>query len=274
MELKIILFYCLSDDILTSMGWYDDQQQTMSTAEVMTVALTAAAFFSGNYERSREFLQEYGYIRAMLSKSQFNRRLNRIPESVWCKLMMQLMKPFNESNSLKIYLIDSFPVPVCRNIRINRCKIYQDKSFRGYIPSRKEYFYGLKVHTLITESGIPVEIFLSPGSYADVNSLYDFSFLVPEGCLIYGDRAYNAYDIEDELKLSDISLNPIRKKNSKRKYESLAEDGIKIIRKRVESIFSVISQKFPKHIHAVTSRGFELKVFLFILAYGIEKTML
>jgi hypothetical protein len=50
--------YCLSDDILTSMGWHDDQQQTMSTAEVMTVALTAAAFFSGNYERSREFLKQ------------------------------------------------------------------------------------------------------------------------------------------------------------------------------------------------------------------------
>jgi hypothetical protein len=126
----------------------------------------------------------------------------------------------------------------------------------------------------MTESGIPVEIFLSPGSYADVNSLYDFSFLLPEGCLIYGDRAYNSYDIEDELKLSDISLNPIRKKNSKRKYEYLAGDGIKIIRKRIESTFSVISQKFPKHIHAVTSRGFELKVFLFILAYGTEKTML
>ena len=53
MELKIILFYCLSDDILTSMGWHDDQQQTMSTAEVMT-----AAFFSGNYERNLEFLKQ------------------------------------------------------------------------------------------------------------------------------------------------------------------------------------------------------------------------
>ncbi|CAK8720128.1 hypothetical protein LDFHOB_09555 [Candidatus Electronema aureum] len=77
-----------------------------------------------------------------------------------------------------------------------------------------------------------------------------------------------------KLKQSGIHLNPVRKKNSKRKYESFIGDGVKFIRKRIESAFSVITQRFPAHIHAVTSHGFELKVFLFILAYGIEKTML
>ena len=274
MELKITGFYCLCDDFLISEGWSDDPQSTMSTAEVMTAALTAAAFFSGSYEKSRVFLEQHGYMPAMLSKSQFSRRLSGIPESVWRGLTKQLAMPFHKMNSLKIYLADSFPVPVCRNIRIRHCKIYQDECFRGRVSSRKEYFYGLKVHALITESGIPVEIFLSPGAYSDTNSLYDFSFPVPSGSVVYGDKAYNAYNIEDELEQSDIHLNPIRKKNSKRKYETFTEDGIKLIRKRVESAFSAIKQRFPAHIHAVTARGFELKVFLFILAYGIEKTML
>ncbi|MGX9727052.1 MAG: hypothetical protein ACTFAK_06935 [Candidatus Electronema sp. VV] len=57
---------------------------------------------------------------AMLSKSQFSRRLSSIPESVWRGLTKQLAMPFHEMNSLKIYLADSFPVPVCRNIRIRR----------------------------------------------------------------------------------------------------------------------------------------------------------
>jgi hypothetical protein len=61
---------------------------------------------------------------------------------------------------------------------------------------------------------------------------------------------------------------------SERKYEVVAEDGIKFIRKRIESAFSVIAQKFPAHIHAVTAQGFELKIFLFILACGIEKAMM
>ncbi|MGX9728454.1 MAG: hypothetical protein ACTFAK_14400 [Candidatus Electronema sp. VV] len=52
MELKITTFYCLCDDFLISKGWRDDPQCTMSTAEVMTAALTAAAFFSGSYEKA------------------------------------------------------------------------------------------------------------------------------------------------------------------------------------------------------------------------------
>ena len=49
-----------------------------------------------------------------------------------------------------IYLAESFPVPVCRNIRIRQCKIYHDEYFMGHIASRKEYFYGMKVHALMT----------------------------------------------------------------------------------------------------------------------------
>jgi hypothetical protein len=55
----------------------------------------------------------------------------------------ELWKATNQEN---LYVIDSFPMPVCDNIRIARARIYQDESFRGYIASKKRYFYGLKVH--------------------------------------------------------------------------------------------------------------------------------
>ncbi|WP_417914326.1 hypothetical protein [Candidatus Electronema sp. JM] len=68
----------------------------------MTAALTAAAFFSGSHEKSGVFLERHGYLPAMLSKSQFSRRLRRIPESVLRGLMSQLATPFHEADSLKI----------------------------------------------------------------------------------------------------------------------------------------------------------------------------
>ncbi|MGX9727586.1 MAG: hypothetical protein ACTFAK_09790 [Candidatus Electronema sp. VV] len=142
MELKITTFYCLCDDFLISKGWRDDPQCTMSTAEVMTAALTAAAFFSGSYEKSRVFLEQHGHMPAMLSKSQSSRRLSGIPESVWRGLTKQLAMPSHEMNSLKIYLADSFPVPVCRNIRIRPCKIYQDECFRGRVQAGRNNFTG------------------------------------------------------------------------------------------------------------------------------------
>ncbi len=177
-------------------------------------------------------------------------------------------------NPLKTYLTDSFPVPVRHNIRIKNSRIYQEEEFRGYNSSKRVYFYGLKVHLMISESGIPVELFFSPGAYSDTSSLYGFTFPLPEGSCVHGDKAYNVYETEDELKDRGIDLMPVRKKNSKRKYDSFTEQGIGYIRKRIETVFSVITQKFPRHIHSVTPQGFELKILMFVLAYGIQASVL
>ena len=38
------------------------------------------------------------------------------------------------------------------------------------------------------------------------------------------------------------------------------------MQKKIETVFSQITQLFPKNIHAVTSKGFYLKIFNSILA--------
>jgi len=271
MELETIYIYCLCDDHLKEQRYVDDPQSQMSTAEVMTTVLVASCYFSGNHERSREFLKEHNYIPEMLSKSQLNRRLHKIPEEIWRSLLGILAKKAHETNPTHTYLVDSFPVAVCQNIRIPRCRIYSEEKYRGWNASKKQYFYGLKVHMLLSQSGDIVEVFLSPGNYSDTSSLYDFAFDLPEGSYVHGDKAYNAYDVEDELKNEkNINLMPLRKKNSTRTYEFPLARGISYLRKKIESCFSVIEQSFPKHIHAVIPKGFELKTLLFLIAYGIR----
>ena len=83
MEIEIITIYCRREDFLISVGHKDDPRSRMSTAEVMT----AAAFFSGDHEKSGCFLGGYGHISDMLSRSQFSRRPHRIPESLWRSFM-------------------------------------------------------------------------------------------------------------------------------------------------------------------------------------------
>jgi hypothetical protein len=43
-----------------------------------------------------------------------------------------------------------------------------------------------------------------------------------------------------------------------------------VYRKRIETGFSLLKRLLPESIHAVTARGFELKVFLFVLACSID----
>lgn len=64
MDDTITTIYCLCDELLKAWGHRNDPQARLSTAEVMTVPLVAAAFFGGNVERSRRFLREYGYVPA------------------------------------------------------------------------------------------------------------------------------------------------------------------------------------------------------------------
>jgi hypothetical protein len=98
-----------------------------------------------------------------------------------------------------------------------------------------------------------------------------FRFDVPEGSHVYADKAYNDYAMEDVLlEASRIQLSPIRKKNSTRILPPYIVYVQHDYRKRIETVGSLIERMLPKTIHAVTAEGFELKVFLFVLAYSFN----
>ena len=115
-------------------------------------AIVAALYFGGNHEQARKFLKEAGYVPNMLSKSRFNRRWHRSADLFW-SLFHLLGETWKELNEHSIYIVDSFPIAVCDNYRISRCQIYRDEAFRGYQSSKRRYFYGLKIHLMITETG-------------------------------------------------------------------------------------------------------------------------
>jgi len=159
-----VTIYCLCVEYLAAIGHRDDYQATLTTAEVITVALVAARFFKGCLESSRQFLVEHGYMRQMLSKSRLNRRLHAIPEGLWLGLFALLAESAKRLNPDQEYAVDSLPVPMCDNIRISRCRLYQDEAYRDYIASKRRYFYGLRVHVLVTAQGVPCGMYLDSRS--------------------------------------------------------------------------------------------------------------
>ena len=261
-RLRAEVINCPYDD--ATLGELRDVRQ-MSDAEVMTTSIVSALFFSGNMEKSRIFLQEHGYIPKMLAKSRFNRRQHKIAELflVVFELLADFWKQLNEES---VYIMDSFPIAACDNYRIPRCHLYQGEGWRGYQASKKRYFYGLKIHLMVTEQGQPVEFFLTPGSWSDTRALKMYRFDLPEGSLLTGDKAYTDYDFEDLLQEALVELQPLRKKNSKRPIPPWFQYLLACYRKVIETTGSLLERLFPKHIHAVTSQGFELKLALFVLA--------
>jgi hypothetical protein len=265
MDSQIVAIYCICDDILKGLQHAEDKQRQMSDAEVMTTSLVAALFFGGNMERSRIFLQEHGYIPNMLAKSRFNRRQHKIA-GLLLVVFNLLGEVWKELNSESVYIVDSFPISVCDNYRIRRCRVYRGEDWRGYQSSKKRYYYGIKIHLMVTLHGQPVEFFLTPGSWSDTRALKMYNFDLPEGSLITGDKAYNDCQFEDILEVAGLELEPLRKKNSLRPAPPWIHYLMSCYRKTVETSGSLIEQLLPKHIHAVTPQGFELKLALFVLA--------
>ena len=277
MDTAITAIYCLCDDFLKALRHQEDPQCTMSDAEVITTALVATLYFGGVFERARSMLAAPTYIPKMLSKSQFNRRLHRLAPRLE-QLFEVLGQAWLSQSPEAVYLIDSFPVPCCDNIRITRSRLYDlevtEGAFRGYIASKRRFFYGLKVHLLTTSDRRPVEVLLTPGSFADVRALSSFRFDLPTGARLYGDKAFNHYAVEDELaEAVEIELLPVRRKNSKRAVSASVAFVQHYARKAIETAGSLLERLLPKSIHAVTARGFELKVFLFVLAYSISTAL-
>jgi hypothetical protein len=269
MDTQIVAVYCLCDDMLKALQHRNDAQCQLSDAEIMTTAIVAALFFGGNIAQARQHMYDYGYIATPLSASRFNRRLHRIRD-LFLTLFALLGEHWKTLNAESVYIIDSFPIASCDTIRIKRSRRYQGEAYRGYQASRRRYFYGLRLHLVVTATGAPVECFLTPGEETDTSGLQWYQFDLPAGATILGDKAFNHYRIEDDLASVGITLAPLRKTNSKRAIPPWATYLRSIARKYIETVGSCITRRFPKTIHAVTAAGFELKVILFLLAYSID----
>jgi hypothetical protein len=215
METEITIFYVICHNLLKAMGIEDGGQAKMNTAEVMTVVLTAARFFCGNIRNAPDFLGGHGHVPDMPGESRLNRRMHAVDESVWENLFLIFAEIFRSEGGE--HVVDSFPVPVCDNIRISRPKILTGEDFRGHIPSERRYFYGIRVRMIVTASGKPAEFVIAPGRDSDIAVFRRMGTDLPEGSVCHGDKICNDCKHEDMLReAAGIILSPIRKKNSVR----------------------------------------------------------
>lgn len=268
---KIIGIFCFIDDLLQSVNHQEDIRRKVSDSEIITTAILSSLYFGGHQDKSRPFMIMTGLVPKMLDKSRFNRRLHAIRELVY-NLFIQVGYYFKYINCEMSYVLDSFPVAICDNIRIINAKILKGKQWHGRQTSMRRFFYGVKVQLLVTKDGIPVEFGFVPGSEHDALALKKLPFALPAESEVFADSAYTNYEIEDLLLENDqIALKVHRRSNSKRKDSASAAFIKEYMRKRVETTISEIKNLFLRKIHAVTFEGWLLKITLFIFSFTLSK---
>jgi len=278
MTWTIVVAYCIVDDLLKVLGHQDDPQSKTPASVVLSIWILAAlehgcfakqTRLSGKHNKALERCEELGLFSFIPSRSRFNRRLHAV--SYLIPLLLPLFKTLWEQlQEVQEYVLDTLPLPVCENIRAPRCRLAKDISYRGYIPSKKVYFHGLKLHLLAASNRFLCEVQFTPGSTADLDGLYLMSLDLAQGSELYLDRGYTDYLAEDDLKQAQaIHVRAIRKHNSKRYYQPSQFIAI-LGRKIIESVGSALTELFPKRIHATTLQGFVLKVWGFVFAHNCK----
>jgi len=238
----------------------------LTDAEILFIFVSACMEYGGNCRKAMLAHKRHGNIKQVLDKSQFNRRLHRLQAVVeeliglFCTIAAQAGEH---------YALDSFPLPVCRNIRIKRCKLAQGPQYHGYCAAKQEYYYGFKIHLITAADGRIIEFEFTPAAVSDTAAFNLLSFPLPANKELFADKAYNNYGQEQTLREDgNIRLAPIRKKNSKQADNTYLHNWLRrYFRKHIEADISAIESLFPKKIHAVTQKGFLLKNLGFFLAH-------
>jgi hypothetical protein len=267
MEQRIITIYCLIEEFLKSVSMKKEHKLSeISDSEVLFLGYLAVADFNGNYTKAHY----YGMGMKLVNKveySRFTRRINQLEEVIE-HLFVFLGELFTKLNGSQIYSVDSFPVEICQIQREKRSKLWRDVSLKGYNASKKKYFYGFKVHMVVTTNQEPVSCYISEGSTHDTTASYAFLHNLPKNSIVIGDKGYISGKLESFLAQFGIELSALKRKNMR---SDLNHRVKRKIRKGVETAFSVITAKFGKVIRATSIRGFFVKLKLFILAYSIDK---
>ena len=132
MYARTIEIYCFIEDLLKAANHAEDSRRKFSDSELLTTAFVAMLFCGGNFDRARRFLKQSGLMPQLLSRSRFSRRLH-CAAALLEFIFEQFTEQEKQQNWEQTYLLDSFPVAVCDNIRIKRCRSIRNAKWRGYL---------------------------------------------------------------------------------------------------------------------------------------------
>ncbi len=204
----------------------------------------------------------------LCSRSRFNRTrraLLQTTELLRQKMISVFPVPFS-----KYFVIDSFPLAVCKFGRARYCH-----SFRGYgadygkCPSKKETYFGYKVHALITLEGYITAFEITPASTDDRDGLRDL-VETQSNLVILGDKGYVGERLMQEMAEKGICLMALKRSNSKTDFPKSVRQLIFKLRRRVETVFSQLSEQLnAERVLAKSFQGLCTRLVNKILAYNL-----
>lgn len=255
----IVTTYVVLDDSLKALAFQDDSRASLTAAEILTIAVIAARYFHNHQERALQVMIQLGYV-GRLSTSRFNRRLHQL--TGWLRRLTNQVR--GASPAAKVYLIDAFPLPVCKRVRQRKCRKVRGEAFLGRCEAKREWFFGYKLHWCCDASGVPLAFTLRPARRHESSALSLLLTHLPRHVSVVGDGAYVSGKRAAFWLARDIRL--VTKRYGHMSPNTESEVALLRHRQMIETAHSQLESMGVQRLRARTRRGFCLKVALSLLA--------
>lgn len=212
----ILLVFTMVDDLYKQFVPLSvSQRRNVSTAKMSDseiIALSICSEVAGiDSEKAWNSFVKRNYrhlFPALCCRTRFNRtRRNLLQVTELLRQKLPLVFPIPVG---KYYVIDSFPLPVCKFGRARFCRSFRtDGANYGKCPSKKETYYGFKVHALITLEGYITAFEITPASIDDREGLRDIAENHPD-LVIFGDKGYTGERLLEDMRSKGICLMSLK----------------------------------------------------------------
>jgi hypothetical protein len=170
-----------------------------------------------------------------------------------------------------ISFIDSTPLRVCHNRRIHSHKVFKDIAQRGRCSMG--WFYGFKLHLVLSDTGDMINFMLTPGNTDDRSPLKNEAFVDKLFGKLFADKGYISKQLFENLFAEGIHLITKLRKNMKTKLVTPMRDAI-LLRKRAicETIIDQLKNIFQiEHSRHRSPKNFLTNLFSALIAYSFTE---
>ena len=210
----------------------------MSDTEIISIQLLIECL-GKSQNAGYAFLQSnYPDLVNYVERSRFNRLVRALFTVIRC-----IRKEINKNNNCECKIVDSFPMVVNKFGRAYFGKRLREYSSYGYCASKKETYYGMKVHTITDLYGEPLDYVLTKANVDDRDAVHELSEMIHIDILL-GDKGYVG-NLQQELRNEKgIKLYALQKSNSKNPLPKPFRNIISKLRRRIETTFNQMIEHF------------------------------
>lgn len=231
----------------------------LSNMECIALALTAE-FMSIDSENQLFRMLKGTSLEFRIDRSVFNRR-RKMLFSLTEQVRQHIAGVLNDCE--RFFVVDSMPLDICKMSRAGRSTIckeeFETAPTKGFCASQNRWFYGYKMHSVISASGVVQHFDMTCGAVHDVHFLKDIQAEMHD-CTVIGDKGYIANSQQlDLFRRVNIQLEvPMR--TNQHNY-SPQPHIIRKTRKRIETFFSQLCGQFMiQRNFAKSFNGFKTRI--------------